>query len=265
MRARRDGSRRDDRAARRRRSSPRTSPRSPRSRRPAGTSCSSPVARRAGWRRSSRPPVTAASRSARNGAFVYDLHTERVLESFLLEAPTPRSRSSAGCATLMPDVQFAIETAATCSRASPATTRAGRRPTGTASRRRGAVDQPVAKLLARDDTSLGDAMLALAAPALGDLATVTHSNPSDGLLEISAPGVSKASTLARLCARARRRRRRRRRVRRPAQRPADARVRGRGVRRRERAPRGARRGRRTTPRRSTTTASRSCSRNCSPR
>ena len=43
-------------------------------------------------------------------------------------------------------------------------------------------------------------MLALAEPALAGLATVTHSNPQDGLLEIAAHGVSKASTLARLCA-----------------------------------------------------------------
>ena len=102
------------------------------------------------------------------------------------------------------------------------------------------IDGPVIKLLARDDTSLGDPMLALAAPLIEDIATVTHSNPEDGLLEIAAPGVSKASTLAHVCARARRSPGGRRRVRRPAQRPADARVRGRVLRRRERAPVGAR-------------------------
>ena len=43
-----------------------------------------------------------------------------------------------------------------------------------------------------------DRLLADAQAALGEVATVTHSNPSDTLLEISAPGVSKASALERL-------------------------------------------------------------------
>jgi hypothetical protein len=45
-----------------------------------------------------------------------------------------------------------------------------------------------------------DRLLADAQAALGDIASVTHSNPSDTLLEISAPGVSKASALERLAA-----------------------------------------------------------------
>jgi Cof subfamily protein (haloacid dehalogenase superfamily) len=58
----------------------------------------------------------------------------------------------------------------------------------------------IVKLLVRDETSRGDAMLALVAPMLSGFAETTHSNPADCLLEISAPGVSKATTLARLCA-----------------------------------------------------------------
>ncbi len=44
-------------------------------------------------------------------------------------------------------------------------------------------------------------MLAAAREVLGDLVSVTHSNPRDCLLEISAPGVTKASTLALLAGR----------------------------------------------------------------
>jgi hydroxymethylpyrimidine pyrophosphatase-like HAD family hydrolase len=43
-----------------------------------------------------------------------------------------------------------------------------------------------------------DRLLDLARSVLGDLVTVTHSNPNDTLLEISAAGVSKATALARL-------------------------------------------------------------------
>jgi hydroxymethylpyrimidine pyrophosphatase-like HAD family hydrolase len=43
-----------------------------------------------------------------------------------------------------------------------------------------------------------DRLLTDAQAVIGDVATVTHSNPSDTLLEISAPGVSKASALERL-------------------------------------------------------------------
>ena len=134
-----------------------------------------------------------------NGAFVYDLHTEQVLDSYLLEidAATEVVRR---LRRLMPGVAFALETDEGFAREPgyaarwPMPDRHAVAPVEELLRR------PVAKLLARDDTSLGDAMLDVALPALDGLATVTHSNPDDGLLEISAPHVSKASTLARICA-----------------------------------------------------------------
>ena len=46
-----------------------------------------------------------------------------------------------------------------------------------------------------------DQMLALASKALVGIATVTHSNSTDSLLEISADGVSKGATLAKMAAR----------------------------------------------------------------
>lgn len=60
-------------------------------------------------------------------------------------------------------------------------------------------DEPVLKILAFHPTLDPDAFLGLARLALGERANVTRSSPS-ALLEISGPGVSKASTLALCCA-----------------------------------------------------------------
>ncbi|MEU8677361.1 Cof-type HAD-IIB family hydrolase [Streptomyces sp. NPDC048560] len=58
---------------------------------------------------------------------------------------------------------------------------------------------PVIKLLAHHGELAPDAFLALARGAAGELASITRSSPT-ALLEISGPGVSKASTLALCCA-----------------------------------------------------------------
>lgn len=60
-------------------------------------------------------------------------------------------------------------------------------------------DQPVLKLLAYHADLAPDEFLVLARAAVGDRAAITRSSPS-ALLEISGPGVSKASTLALCCA-----------------------------------------------------------------
>ncbi|MET7476483.1 Cof-type HAD-IIB family hydrolase [Streptomyces sp. NPDC005648] len=60
-------------------------------------------------------------------------------------------------------------------------------------------DEPVLKILAYHPTLDPDGFLTTARLALGDRANVTRSSPS-ALLEISGPGVSKASTLALCCA-----------------------------------------------------------------
>jgi Cof subfamily protein (haloacid dehalogenase superfamily) len=61
------------------------------------------------------------------------------------------------------------------------------------------VDQPVLKLLAHHPALHPDAFLALGRSTAGTHAQFTRSSPT-ALLEISGPGVSKASTLARCCA-----------------------------------------------------------------
>ena len=62
------------------------------------------------------------------------------------------------------------------------------------------VAQPVAKLLARHETLPRDEFVALVEEVIGNRATVTHSS-TDALAEISAPGVTKASGLAKVAAR----------------------------------------------------------------
>ncbi|MFE9092677.1 HAD family hydrolase [Streptomyces sp. NPDC007264] len=59
--------------------------------------------------------------------------------------------------------------------------------------------EPVLKILAYHPQLEPDAFLTLARVAVGDRASITRSSPS-ALLEISGPGVSKASTLALCCA-----------------------------------------------------------------
>jgi Cof subfamily protein (haloacid dehalogenase superfamily) len=59
---------------------------------------------------------------------------------------------------------------------------------------------PVAKLLARHERLSPEEFVTIVDDVIGDLATVTHSS-SDALAEISAPGVTKASGLAKVAAR----------------------------------------------------------------
>lgn len=59
---------------------------------------------------------------------------------------------------------------------------------------------PAAKLLARHESMTPDAFVELVDEIVGDRATVTHSS-TDALAEISAPGVTKATGLARIAAR----------------------------------------------------------------
>ena len=65
------------------------------------------------------------------------------------------------------------------------------------------VENGAVKLLARGSDKLfnSDEMLEVAKKVVGDIVTVTHSNPWESLLEISAHGVSKGDTLSILCER----------------------------------------------------------------
>ena len=134
-----------------------------------------------------------------NGALVYDLHTDEVVGSYPLSVEIARE-VVATLRVAIPGIGFAVETV---------TDGFGHEP---AYRPRWATDGalvaeveellsgPLAKLLARHEELDSDALLAAAREVVdADVATMTHSS-RDGLLEISAPGVSKATTLAALCA-----------------------------------------------------------------
>jgi hypothetical protein len=136
-----------------------------------------------------------------NGALVYDLHTERVVRSHLIGSDAA-AEVVAALRRDVPGVAFAVE----------------RGPVdgvpGGFGREQAYVPRwdvaevqvapleqlyagGVVKLLARHEAMGSDELLAVARTSLHGLAEATHSS-ADGLLEISATGISKASGLASL-------------------------------------------------------------------
>ena len=134
-----------------------------------------------------------------NGAFVYDMQTENVLETFAMSAGVAVDAAHR-VREVLPGAAFAIETALGFGHEPAyrprwdAVAAAGVGPLS------GIVSSDVAKLLVRDDAVPGDDMLRIAAPVLADVVEVTHSDVNDSLLELSALGVTKGATLAKLAA-----------------------------------------------------------------
>ena len=133
-----------------------------------------------------------------NGALVYDLHTEQVVESSLLDEAAA-AEVVAALREALPEIAFAVE------RPDLGFAHDDRyRPTFPVPEHTPApveelVSGGVVKLLARHASLGSDDLLAAAREAVGDRATLTHSS-GDGLLEVSAVGISKASGLAALAA-----------------------------------------------------------------
>jgi Cof subfamily protein (haloacid dehalogenase superfamily) len=130
-----------------------------------------------------------------NGALVYDLHTEEILESFPLPA-VETLEAVRRLRAVMPAAAFAVERGRTFAHEPSYHSRWDPGDDEPQAPVEELLARPAVKLLVRDETSDGDTMLATALGVLGDLVQVTHSNANDCLLEISAPGVTKASTLA---------------------------------------------------------------------
>jgi Cof subfamily protein (haloacid dehalogenase superfamily) len=132
-----------------------------------------------------------------NGALVYDLHTETVVRSYLLTTRAARDVVDA-LRGAIPGIAFAVERFTEGFAHEPAY-----RPRwdSTDPLTQAPVEQllssDVVKLLARHEELGSDELLAAARAAVGEGATLTHSS-GDGLLEISAADVSKASGLASL-------------------------------------------------------------------
>jgi Cof subfamily protein (haloacid dehalogenase superfamily) len=133
-----------------------------------------------------------------NGATVYDLHSEQVVahHPFALEiglAVARRLREG------LPDVAFAVETLDGYAREPAYQPRWEVGMEHTLGPIEEIFTDQTVKLLVRHETMDADRLLAAAREIVGELAELTHSS-SGGLLEVSAAGVSKATTLAELCA-----------------------------------------------------------------
>ncbi len=131
-----------------------------------------------------------------NGALVYDLHTERVVQTSLLEEAAA-GEVVAALREALPDIAFAVERADLAFAHESAYRPASQLPDPSPLPVEELVSGGVVKLLARCSRLGSDELLAAARAAVGDRATLTHSS-SDGLLEVSAAGISKATGLAAL-------------------------------------------------------------------
>jgi Cof subfamily protein (haloacid dehalogenase superfamily) len=138
-----------------------------------------------------------------NGAMLYDLMGDKVLEEWLIELPeqfetVTRLRKS------IPEISFAVESHNYFHREKAYIPRwdVGLDNIGVHTIEE-VIKSPALKMLARcsQQNLSSDEMLAIAMRELEGLVTVTHSNPHDSLLEISALGVSKGATLARMAER----------------------------------------------------------------
>jgi len=138
-----------------------------------------------------------------NGAMLYDLMGDKVLEEWLIETPeqietVSRLRQS------IPEVSFAVESHNYFHREKAYIPRwdVGLDNIGVHTIEE-IIKAPALKMLARcsQQNLSSDEMLEIASKELEGLVTVTHSNPHDSLLEISALGVSKGATLARMAER----------------------------------------------------------------
>lgn len=134
-----------------------------------------------------------------NGAYIYDMRTERVDQTFGMSVDSAR-RAVGLVRQSLPGAAFGVEILDGFGHEPKYVPRWNPEPLLGI----GPIDQfltsSVAKLLVRDDTLSGDLMLARAGAVLSGVVEVTHSNPNDSLLELSALGVYKGTTLARLAA-----------------------------------------------------------------
>ena len=138
-----------------------------------------------------------------NGAMLYDFKEEKILEEWLFSVEA-QLETVKRLRELIPHVTFAVEVDQQFHREKKYVPRwdIGADNVG-AEKIEELIKRPALKMLARcaHGEFSSDQMLALASKALVGIATVTHSNSTDSLLEISADGVSKGATLAKMAAR----------------------------------------------------------------
>ena len=134
-----------------------------------------------------------------NGGVIWDLHTDSVVEEFPVQAELAREVVRRLRAVL-PQGAWAVERAGGFAH-EPTYTPRWPVPADTVIDAIDALlEPPAVKLMLRHPELSADDLLAHARELIGDLVEVSHSSSHDALLEISAPGVSKASALAGVCA-----------------------------------------------------------------
>jgi Cof subfamily protein (haloacid dehalogenase superfamily) len=136
-----------------------------------------------------------------NGAIVYDLHTEQVVQEHPMDAELARTLAEA-IREVVPDVAFAIEGGGRFGHEPQYRAKYEVPPDVVIAELRELLDRPVTKLLARHTSMPTTELLAAAQDVVGDLAVLTTAtfSETDGLLELSATGVTKAFGLERLAA-----------------------------------------------------------------
>jgi Cof subfamily protein (haloacid dehalogenase superfamily) len=138
-----------------------------------------------------------------NGAMLYDLLGDKVLEEWLISVDD-QLETVKRLRLAIPEISFAVESHSYFHREKAYIPRwdVGLDNVGVDSIEE-IIQSPALKLLARCSAQniSSDVMLDTAIPVLDGLVTVTHSNPHDSLLEISAINVSKGATLAKMAAR----------------------------------------------------------------
>lgn len=134
-----------------------------------------------------------------NGAVVYDLHQEQVIEEYLL-APDILVALVEAIRGAVPGVAFGVEFGHRFGHEVGYATLGDVAGEVYVAAIDDLLSKPAAKLLVRHDGHDADVLLDKAREAAGDLAELTHSSRM-GLLEISALGISKATTLAAFCRR----------------------------------------------------------------
>jgi Cof subfamily protein (haloacid dehalogenase superfamily) len=133
-----------------------------------------------------------------NGAVVWDLHAGCIVESFPLEPEIARDVVALLRAAI-PGGAWAVERNGGFAHEPGYTPRWPVPQDTIIDAVESLVTEPAVKLMLRHRHLSADALLERAREVVGHLAELSHSSASDTLLEISAAGVSKASTLARLC------------------------------------------------------------------
>jgi hypothetical protein len=133
-----------------------------------------------------------------NGAMLWDLHTESVLEVSPLQ-PAVARELVALLEAEVPGGVWAVERARGFGHEPEYVTRWPIPEDAAVDAIHGLIAEPAVKLMLRHRDLTADVLLERAQAACGHLAEISHSSTTDALLEISAAGVSKATALARLC------------------------------------------------------------------